>query len=113
MAAAVRLAAGRAADEAAAEVVGDRRPTARATGRAAPAARASAGERPSFVPAASSAPVPQPVAALPAVPRAPRRAAPWTAVLLGTCASVSAAASATGVAGLHHDVEAAQGEAGR
>lgn len=109
VAAVIRLAAERAADEAAAAVVGDRRLTARAIGRAALATRASAG-RPSFVPAATAGPVPQRVAALLAAPRAPHRAAPWIAVLLVACATVSACASATGVIGFHHEVEVAQGE---
>jgi Zn-dependent protease with chaperone function len=109
----IRLAVERAADEAAAAVVGDRRLTARAIGRAALAARAAQGERPFFAPAAATGPVPQRVAALLAAPRAPHRAARWTAVLLVACATVSACASATGVIGFHHQVEVAQGEESR
>jgi Zn-dependent protease with chaperone function len=114
VAAVIRLAAERAADEAAAAVVGDRRLTARAIGRAALAARAVPDERPVFTPAAATGPVPQRVAALLAAPRIPqRRAARWIAALLVACAAVSACASATGVIGFHHEVEVAQGEEGR
>ncbi|MGW3495357.1 M48 family metalloprotease [Streptomyces sp. NPDC001020] len=109
----IRLAVERAADEAAAAAVGDRRLTARAIGRAALAGRAAHGERPSFAAAATTGPVPQRVAALLAAPRPRRRAAPWIAVLLVACATVSACASATGVIGFHRDVEIAQGEEGR
>jgi len=112
VAAVIRLAVERAADEAAAAVVGDRRLTARAIGRAALAARAGQGERPSFAPAAATGPVPQRVAALLAAPRAPHRAAPWIAALLVACATVSTCASATGVIDFHHEVEVAQGEEG-
>ncbi|MFF3906195.1 M48 family metalloprotease [Streptomyces sp. NPDC001848] len=106
----IRLAVERAADEAAAAVVGDRRLTARAIGRAALATGTAPGERPAFVPAATAGPVPQRVAALLAAPRAPHRAARWIAALLVACATVSACASATGVIGFHHEVEIAQGE---
>jgi len=111
--AAIRLAAERTADEAAAAAVGDRRLTARAIGRAALATRAARREHPSFAPRATTGPVPQRVAALLAAPRLPRRAAPWIAVLLVACAAVSFCASATGVIGFHHEVEVAQGEARR
>ncbi|MDT0463753.1 M48 family metalloprotease [Streptomyces gibsoniae] len=108
----IRLAAERAADEAAAVVVGNRRLTAQAIGRAALAARAAQGERPSFAPAATTGPVPQRVAALLAAPRAPHRTARWIAALLIACAAVSACASAAGIIGFHHAVEVAQGEEG-
>ncbi|MGW1161448.1 M48 family metalloprotease [Streptomyces sp. NPDC002519] len=110
MGAVIRLAAERAADEAAAAVVGNRRLTAQAIGRAALAARAAPGERPSFAPAATAGPVPQRVAALLAAPRAPHRTARWIAALLIACATVSACASAAGIVGFHHEVEVAQGE---
>ncbi|MDO0929142.1 M48 family metalloprotease [Streptomyces sp. TG1A-8] len=106
----VRLAAERAADEAAALRVGDRRLTARAIARAALAGRGGAGDRPGFAAAATTGPVPQRVQALLAVPRAPRRAGRAAAVLLLACTAVSCAASATGVADFHHRVEVAQGE---
>ncbi|OIJ98455.1 peptidase M48 Ste24p [Streptomyces colonosanans] len=109
----IRFAVERAADEAAAAAVGDRRLTARAIGRAALAARAAHGERPSFAAAATTGPVPQRVAALLAAPRPPHRAAPWIAGLLVACATVSVCTSATGVIGFHHEVEIAQGEEGR
>ncbi|WP_107309150.1 M56 family metallopeptidase [Streptomyces sp. TP-A0356] len=108
----IRLAVERAADEAAATVVGDRRLTARAIGRAALAAHAANEERPAFAAAATSGPVPQRVAALLAPPRTPHRAARWIAVLLVACATVSVGASATGIIGFHHEVEIAQGEEG-
>ncbi|MEU6366863.1 M48 family metalloprotease [Streptomyces sp. NPDC046931] len=108
----IRLAAERAADETAAAAVGDRRLTARAIGRAALAARAAWAERPPFVSAATTGPVPQRVAALLAAPRVPHRAARWIAALLVACATVSVCASATGIIGVHHEVEIAQGEEG-
>ncbi|MEU5126215.1 M48 family metalloprotease [Streptomyces mobaraensis] len=110
---AVRLAAERAADEAAATAVGDRRLTARAIARAALAAHDRAG-RSAVLPAATAGPVPQRVTALLAGPREGRRGlAVCAALLLAVCAATSAAASATGLAVLHRDVETAQGETGR
>jgi len=106
----IRFAVERAADEAAAAVVGDRRLTARAIGRAALAAKAAHTERPSFAPAATTGPVPRRVAALLAAPRPAHRAAPWIAALLVACATASVGSSATGIIGFHHDVEVAQGE---
>jgi len=108
----IRFAVERAADEAAAAAVGDRRLTARAIGRAALAAKAAQTERPSFAPAATTGPVPRRVAALLAAPHPAPRAAPWIAVLLVACATVSVGASATGIIGFHHEVEVAQGEEG-
>ncbi|MEU6540349.1 M48 family metalloprotease [Streptomyces sp. NPDC047000] len=107
---AVRLAAERAADEAAATVVGDRRLTARAIARAALAGHAAEGARPGFVAAATSGPVPRRVTALLAAPRAPRRAVPGIAVLLAACTVLSFGASATGMIEVHHRVEVAQGD---
>ncbi|MFD5638384.1 MULTISPECIES: M48 family metalloprotease [unclassified Streptomyces] len=106
----VALAAERAADEAAAAVVGDRRLTARAIARAALAVGEARSERPGFAPAATTGPVPQRVAALLSVPRRRPRAAAWIAVLLAACAAVSAGASGAGVVAFHHEVEVAQGE---
>lgn len=107
----IALAAERAADEAAAAVVGDRRLTARAIARAALASSSAARSgRPDFAPAATTGPVPQRVAALLAAPRPPRRAAPWIALLLAACATASAGTAATGVLAFHHEVEVAQGE---
>ncbi|MFF4346979.1 M48 family metalloprotease [Streptomyces sp. NPDC001530] len=109
--AAIALAVERAADEAAAVVVGDRRLTARAIARAALATQASHSTRPDFAPAATTGPVPQRVAALLAAPaRRPRAAASWIALLLTLCATASAGASAAGVLDFHHEVEVAQGE---
>jgi Zn-dependent protease with chaperone function len=108
--AAIALAAERAADEAAAVVVGDRRLTARAIARAALATRAARSTRPEFAPAATSGPVPQRVAALLASPERRPRAASWIALLLAVCAAVSVCASAGGVLAFHHEVEIAQGE---
>ncbi|MGW4569421.1 M48 family metalloprotease, partial [Streptomyces sp. NPDC004561] len=68
----IRLAAERAADEAAATSVGDRRLMARAIARAALAGHAARTERPDFAAAATTGPVPQRVQALLAGPRAPR-----------------------------------------
>ncbi|MFJ3307097.1 M56 family metallopeptidase [Streptomyces sp. NPDC086549] len=107
----IRLAAERAADETAATAVGDRRLTARAIARAALAGRAARSGRPDFAPAATTGPVPQRVQALLSAPPAPRRTASWIAVLLVACATVSCAASATGMIDFHHRVEVAQGEA--
>ncbi|GGJ30046.1 M48 family metalloprotease [Streptomyces brasiliensis] len=106
----VRLAAERAADEAAATAVGDRRLTARAIARAALAGQAGGMERPDFVPGAATGPVPRRVQALLSTPRVPPRAAPWIAALLIACTGVSCLASTTGMLDFHHRVEVAQGE---
>ncbi|MEU9210564.1 M56 family metallopeptidase [Streptomyces sp. NPDC048415] len=106
----VALAVERTADEAAAIAVGDRRLTARAIARAALATRASRSTRPDFAPAATTGPVPQRVAALLAAPARRPRAAPWVALLLAVCATVSASASTAGILAFHHEVEVAQGE---
>ncbi|MFE3034150.1 M48 family metalloprotease [Streptomyces canus] len=108
----VRLAAERAADEAAAEAVGDRRLTATAIARAALAGHASPSTRPVFAPAATTGPVPQRVAALLAPAGGPPRTARWTAFLLVACTVVSLAAGTAGVVDIHHKVEIAQGESG-
>ncbi|MFE9452818.1 M48 family metalloprotease [Streptomyces sp. NPDC006739] len=107
---AIRLAVERAADEAAATAVGDRRLTARAIARAALAGREAESTRPDFAPAATAGPVPQRVQALLAAPRARHRAGTWIAALLVACAAVSCLASATGMIDFHHRVEVAQGE---
>ncbi|MEU8825321.1 M48 family metalloprotease [Streptomyces sp. NPDC048636] len=110
---AVRLVAERAADEAAATAVGDRRLTARAIARAALAAHAADSDRPAFTPAATTGPVPRRVAALLSpVGRTPR-VAPWIAVLLAACAVFSCATATTGALSIHQDIEVAQGEASR
>lgn len=105
----IRLAAERAADEAAAARVGDRRLTARAIARAALAGQAARSERPDFAPAATTGPVPQRVQALLAAPLGPR-AGRTVAALLVACTAVSCAASAAGLADFHHRVEIAQGD---
>ncbi|GEC08576.1 hypothetical protein SSP24_62310 [Streptomyces spinoverrucosus] len=110
---AVQLAAERAADEAAATAVGDRRLTAQAIARAALATRAAPSTRPDFASAATTGPVPQRVAALLATPADRPRSASWIALLLVACAAVSACAAASGVVVFHHEVEVAQGEAQR
>ncbi|WP_405888952.1 M56 family metallopeptidase [Streptomyces sp. NBC_01136] len=110
---AIALAVERAADEAAATVVGDRRLTARAIARAALATTSARSTRPDFAPAATTGPVPQRVAALLATPGHRPRAASWIAFLLAACATVSASAAATGVLTFHHEVEIAQGEESR
>ncbi|WP_086728010.1 M48 family metalloprotease [Streptomyces carpinensis] len=107
----IRLAVERAADEAAAAAVGDRRLTARAIARAALAGQDARSVRPEFASAATSGPVPHRVKALLSAPRAPRRATAWIAVLLLACTTASFAASATGMLDVHHRVEVAQGEA--
>ncbi|MFI1183519.1 M48 family metalloprotease [Streptomyces sp. NPDC020799] len=110
--ASIRFAAERAADEAAAAAVGDRRLTARAIARAALAAGAHRPGRPVVTPAATTGPVPRRVAALLAGPRhRAHRAAPWIAVLLALCAATAAGASVASLVAFHHDVEVAQGEA--
>lgn len=111
---AIRLAAERAADEAAATVVGDRRLIARAIARAALAGQSARSRRPDFVPGATTGPVPQRVKALLAAPRVTHRtAACGLAALLIACAALSFAASATSMIDVHHRVEVAQGEAAR
>jgi Zn-dependent protease with chaperone function len=109
----VRLAAERAADEAAATAVGDRRLTARAIARAALATQASHSTRPDFAAAAATGPVPHRVAALLAPPAQRPRTTSWIALLLAACTALSACAAATGVVTFHHEVEVAQGEAPR
>ncbi|MER5750720.1 M48 family metalloprotease [Streptomyces sp. NPDC002088] len=111
--AAIRLAAERAADEAAATAVGDRRLTAHAIARAALAGHAAHSPRPDFAPAVTTGPVPQRVTALLAPPGRPSRATRRIAVLLAACAVLSGAAASTGVLDFHHEVEVAQGEAAR
>ncbi|MER6732183.1 M48 family metalloprotease [Streptomyces puniciscabiei] len=106
----IRLAAERAADEAAAASVGDRRLTARAIARAALAGQTARSERPDFAPAATTGPVPQRVQALLAAPGVPR-AGRAIAALLIACTAVSCAASVAGLADFHHRVEIAQGDA--
>ncbi len=108
--AAIALAAERAADEAAAHAVGDRRLTARAIGRAALATRSAPGARPVFLPSATTGPVPARVAALLRHPAGRRRLVPALALLLLLCAGVSSAAATAGTVSLHHGVEVAQGE---
>ncbi|WEO99230.1 M48 family metalloprotease [Streptomyces sp. FXJ1.172] len=106
----IRLAAERAADEAAAARVGDRRLTARAIARAALAGQAAPTERPDFAAAATTGPVPQRVQALlTAAPRTPRAGRAIAAVLL-VCTAVSCVAAGTGMADVHHRVEIAQGD---
>ncbi|MGW7821064.1 M48 family metalloprotease [Streptomyces puniciscabiei] len=106
----IRLAAERAADEAAAASVGDRRLTARAIARAALAGQTARSERPDFAAAATTGPVPQRVQALLAAPGVPR-AGRAVAALLIACTAVSCAASVAGLADFHHRVEIAQGDA--
>lgn len=106
----IRLAAERAADEAAAARVGDRRLTARAIARAALAGQATRAERPDFAPAATTGPVPQRVQALLAAAPRPPRAGRTIAALLVACTAVSCAASVAGMADFHHRVEIAQGD---
>ncbi|MFI1329840.1 M48 family metalloprotease [Streptomyces sp. NPDC020845] len=115
--AAVRLAAERAADEAAAAAIGDRQLTARAIGRAALATRAARADRrrPTVAPAATSGPVPQRVAALlrPPLPGVRGRgypAAVAAGVLLALSACLSLAGAGAGALTLHQNVEIAQGE---
>ncbi|MGV9849510.1 M48 family metalloprotease [Streptomyces sp. NPDC003442] len=110
---AVRLVAERAADEAAATAVGDRRLTARAIARAALAAHAADSDRPAFTPAATTGPVPRRVAALLSPAARTPRIMPWIAVLLAACAVISCATAATGALSVHQDIEVAQGEASR
>ncbi|MFF4575127.1 M48 family metalloprotease [Streptomyces sp. NPDC001410] len=106
----IRLAAERAADEAAAASVGDRRLTARAVARAALAGQAARSERPDFAAAATTGPVPRRVQALLAAPRSAHRTGRRIAALLLVCASVSCVAAVTGMADFHHRVEVAQGD---
>lgn len=99
------------ADEVAAEVVGDRRLTARAVGRAALAASAApGGDRPSAALAASTGPVPLRMAALLAPPR-PRgsRAAAAVAVALAGCVLASGVGALDAAQDLHANIEWAQG----
>jgi len=105
----IRFAAERAADEAAAELTGDRRLIATAIARAA-LAGASPSTRPDFAPAATTGPVPQRVAALLAPARTRPRTTRRTAFLLVACTVLSVAAGAAGVVHFHHEVEVAQGE---
>ncbi|SHI56636.1 M48 family metalloprotease [Streptomyces sp. 3214.6] len=108
----IRLTAERAADEAAATAVGDRRLIATAIARAALAGHASPSDRPDFAPAATTGPVPQRVAALLRPVEGRSRARRFTAFLLVACAVLSVAAGTAGVVDFHHEVEIAQGEDG-
>ncbi|WBO68160.1 M48 family metalloprotease [Streptomyces camelliae] len=105
----IRLAVERAADEAAAARVGDRRLIARAIARAALAGQATRSERPDFAPAANAGPVPLRVQALLTAPRAARTGRTIAALLLA-CTAVSGVAAVAGMADVHHRVEVAQGE---
>jgi Zn-dependent protease with chaperone function len=109
----IRLAAERAADESAAEAVGDRRLLARAIARAALAGDAQRSTRPDFAAAATTGPVPQRVAALLTPDHGRSNTRRWIALLLTVCAILPAAAATTGVAAFHHEVEVAQGEESR
>ncbi|MGW0996042.1 M48 family metalloprotease [Streptomyces sp. NPDC002520] len=104
----IRLAAERAADEAAAASVGDRRLTARAIARAALAGQAARTVRPDFAAAATTGPVPRRVQALLAAPT--HGAGRLIAALLLACTVVSGVASVVGMADFHHRVEVAQGD---
>ncbi|MEU6091938.1 M48 family metalloprotease [Streptomyces sp. NPDC047085] len=106
----IRLAAERAADEAAAACVGDRRLTARAIARAALAGQSASTVRPDFAAAATTGPVPLRVQALLAAPRARHRAGRRIAALLLACTAVSCVAAAAGTVDFHHRVEVAQGD---
>ena len=103
----------RAADEAAAEAVGDRRLVGRAIGRAALAGR-TAPRRPLAALAAAAGPVPRRVAALlgrtpdPA-PRTTRTCRCVAAVLLA-CVALSGATAIGAADSLHRTIEIAQGE---
>ncbi|MGW6772594.1 M48 family metalloprotease, partial [Streptomyces sp. NPDC055037] len=109
----------RAADEAAAAAVGDRRLAARAIGRAALAARGAPGRpgavRPRTVLAATAGPVPRRVAALlgtgtsgrPALAPRTRRLVAGALLMCLTLSGVSAVAAAND---LHTHIEIAQGE---
>lgn len=108
---AIRLAAERAADEAAATRVGDRHLTARAIARAALATHNAHTTRPSVTPAATTGPVPRRVAALLSPARKAPRAVSWTAALLAVSALLSCTTAATGALSVHQDIEVAQGEA--
>ena len=105
----IRLAAERAADEAAAARVGDRRLTARAIARAALAGHAAGTLRPDFAAAATTGPVPPRVQALLGAPGGPR-AGRAVAALLIACTARSGVAAAAGRVDFHHPVEVAQGE---
>ncbi|MES4886864.1 M48 family metalloprotease [Streptomyces sp. NPDC096012] len=108
----IRLAAERAADEAAATALGDRRLIATAIARAALASHSSPSARPDFAPAATTGPVPRRVAALLQPAQGRPCAARCTALLLVVCALLSVAAGTAGVVDFHHQVEIAQGEKG-
>ncbi|MFR9799282.1 M56 family metallopeptidase [Streptomyces sp. MS06] len=109
----VRFAVERAADEAAATDIGDRRLLARAIARAALAAHDTQPPRPPLAPAATSGPVPQRVAALLASSGRTSRVGLSVALLLTACVSLSAGAAAAGLDVCHHEIEVAQGEQAR
>ncbi|MER8001192.1 M48 family metalloprotease [Streptomyces sp. NPDC095613] len=107
----------RAADEAAAAAVGDRRLVARAIARAALAARAasaSAPDRPRAALGMNAGPVPRRVAALLdtplAVPSTRRPAGRLAVAALVICLTVSGATAVDAVEDLHGHVEMAQGQ---
>ncbi|MFJ4789937.1 M48 family metalloprotease [Streptomyces sp. NPDC088794] len=108
----IALAAERAADEAAAGTVGDRRLVATAIARAALAGHASPSTRPGLAPAATTGPVPQRVKALLDPIERRSGATRWTAYLVVACAILSVAGGTVGAVDFHHEVEVAQGEEG-
>ncbi|MFJ9041902.1 M48 family metalloprotease [Streptomyces sp. NPDC102406] len=106
----IRYAAERAADEAAARAVGDRRLTAHAIARAALAGQAAPSVRPDFAPAATTGPVPRRVTALLTPDRHHPRTARVLVLALALGALLSAGAATTALIAVHHQVEVAQGE---
>lgn len=105
----------RAADEAAAEAVGDRRLVGRAIGRAALAAHAApASRRPRAALAAAAGPVPRRVAALlgagPCTSPRTTRTGRFVAVALLACVALSGASAIGAADSLHTGIEIAQGE---
>ncbi|MEW1722125.1 M48 family metalloprotease [Streptomyces sp. NPDC093109] len=104
----------RAADEAAAADVGDRRLAARAIARAALATKAPLPSRPGTVLAATAGPVPRRVAALLDTGQAGRPVLPRTGRLVAgallLCLTVSGSAAVQAANELHTHIEIAQGE---
>lgn len=110
----IRLSAERAADEAAALAVGDRRLAARAVARAALAGQnGAASTRPYLAPGVTSGPVPRRVAALLAPPSRSALRPRSLALAVALAALLSTGVAVAGIAHMSHEVGEARGTVAR
>ncbi|MGW2278735.1 M48 family metalloprotease [Streptomyces sp. NPDC001770] len=111
---AIRLSAERAADEAAARAVGDRKLAARAVARAALAGQNGRGsQRPYLAPGVTSGPVPRRVAALLAPPSRSELRPRSLALVVAVAVTLSTGVAITGIAHMSHEVGEARGTVAR